>query len=63
MTPAEFRAIRKSLGLSAQKMAVALGFQSGRHIRQIEAGTCRITRRTEMMLAFVKDQVKLGGGL
>ena len=38
MTPAEFRAARKKLGLSAQKMAQALKMPSGRTIRRWEAG-------------------------
>jgi hypothetical protein len=42
MTPAEFRAARHRLGLSAAAMARALGIGDGRTIRRYEAGECDI---------------------
>lgn len=37
MSPAEFRAARKTLGLSASQMARAIGVADGRQIRRLEA--------------------------
>ncbi len=38
MTPADFKAIRRDLGLSAQAMARGLGVSDGRTVRRWEAG-------------------------
>lgn len=38
MTPQEFKAARRTLGLSAEKMAKALNVSSGRTVRRWEAG-------------------------
>ena len=47
MTPAEFKAIRRALGLSCQGMADRLGVASGRTVRRWEAGTREIPREVE----------------
>ena len=56
MTPTEFRAIRKSLGLSARAFAEALGFADGRYIRAMESGQAKVQRRTEMLVERLVDQ-------
>ena len=38
MTPTEFKDARNELGLSANKMAQALGLADGRTVRRYEAG-------------------------
>ncbi len=48
MTPADFRAIRHRLGLSANEMARALGLRAngGRIVRRLERGEIVISRAT-----------------
>lgn len=54
MTPAELRALRKSLGLTQSQMAERLGFapgESGRvQVARMEAGDRTITPRTERLV-------------
>ena len=59
MDHVEFRAIRKKLGLSCQKMANALGFSSingGRSVRTIEAGGS-VTGSVKALLRYMKQGV------
>ena len=53
MTPAEFRSIRKKLGLSARKMAELLGLKSGRTIRRYEAGDIPISGPVEKLIRIL----------
>lgn len=46
MTGAEFKAARKWLEKTQDEMAVALGFNSGRYIRDLESGRQSVTART-----------------
>ena len=57
MTPAEFRAIRHDLGLSAQAMARALGVKSGRTIRHWEAGTNNISGPARTLMLLLKNGI------
>lgn len=53
MTPADFRAIRLALGLSAKKMAEALGVCE-RSIWYWESGTRRVPKPIANLLAFLR---------
>lgn len=53
MTPDEFRAARRKLGLSAQRMADALGIAEGRTIRHYEAGTRAISGPVSLLTRYI----------
>lgn len=55
MTPDEFRATRKKLGLSASKMAAALGLADGRIIRRYERGDVPVTGPVARLTAILAD--------
>jgi transcriptional regulator with XRE-family HTH domain len=57
MTAAEFRRIRKALGLSARQMGLALGLRGdpGRTVRRYEAGTIEITGPTATAMTAMRD--------
>ena len=46
MTPAEFRSIRLSLGLTADQLAKFMGFNGGRAVRKWENGNVEHPRNT-----------------
>lgn len=53
MTPAEFRFIRKGLGLSQRAMAAQLGYAHAMRVTEIEAGKMAITPQVErLMVAY-----------
>ena len=52
MTPADFRAARRQLGLSARDMARALGLGSGRTVRRYESGQCPVPGPVAKLLEF-----------
>lgn len=59
MTRDEFRAARKTLGLSAQKMAYALGYADGRSIRRYEAGENKVPGAVAKLIAvMLAERVK-----
>ena len=49
MTPAEFRAARKSLGLRQDQLAAVLGFERG-HISRMETGASPIMPTTALAM-------------
>ena len=52
MTPADFRAARAQLGLSARDMARALGLGSGRTVRRYESGQCPVPGPVAALIRF-----------
>ncbi len=57
MTPAEFKAIRRGLGLSAQAMARAVGVSDGRTIRRWEAGDRDIPGPVRVLMLLLSSGV------
>ena len=55
MNSTEFKAIRKDLGLSAQRTADALGIQSGRAIRYYESGQRPISGPVERLMLIYNE--------
>lgn len=53
MTADEFRAARQRLGLSAAKMAEAIGVAHGRHIRKIEAGERPVSEPVAKLIGYL----------
>lgn len=56
MTPEEFKAARRTLGLSASKMAAALKVSHGRTIRRWEAGHRDIPGPAIVAVQFMLEQ-------
>ena len=52
MTPADFIAIRKRLGLSAEEMAQFLRLKDGRSVRRYEDGSRAISGPIQVALAY-----------
>ena len=52
MAPAEFKAARHALGLSAQGMADALGIADGRTIRHWESGAREVTAPVALLMRY-----------
>lgn len=52
MTPAELKAARHALGLSARDMADAMGIADGRTIRHYEAGTRPISGPVIVLMRY-----------
>jgi len=55
MTPAEFKAARHALGLSAEGMAKALQVASGRTVRRWEAGDRDIPGPVKIALRYMLE--------
>ena len=55
MTPAEFKAIRHRLGLSAQALARVLGVSDGRTVRRWEAGDRDIPGPARVLMLLLKS--------
>lgn len=53
MKPAEFKNIRKTLGLSARRFADLIGYADDRTIRRIETGDSSVSRTTEKLLTYI----------
>jgi len=53
MTPAQFKAVRKALGLSQQEMAEALRLNSGRAVRAYEGGEREISGPIQVAVAYM----------
>ena len=53
MTPQQFRTARLALGLSAEKMAIALGVSGGRTVRKWERGDNKIPGPVEFAMRFL----------
>lgn len=53
MTPAEFKSIRLSLGLSQQRLAGALRLNSGRAIRAYESGEREISGPVSLLMELL----------
>jgi len=56
MTPAQFRAARQRLGLSARQMAEAIGYRDGRSVRRLETDPERGSHR--IVTAEIADRVR-----
>jgi len=65
VTPAEFKRIRESLGLTAAELAVHVGYSASRaklRIEEIEAGKKPIPRYLDMLMtAYAEGYVPKGG--
>ena len=59
MTPVQFKSARRALGLSAAKMAQALGVASGRTIRRWEAGESGIPGPTALAMWFLLIEARI----
>lgn len=55
MTPAEFRFIRKGLGLSQRAMAEQLGYAHAMRVTEIEAGKMAITPQVERLMVAYRE--------
>ena len=55
MTPKQFKAARRKLGLSQSALAQALGVKSDRTIRRWEDGEWPIKRQTEMAVKYMLE--------
>lgn len=55
MTPAEFRSIRETLGLTAQALAVILRVYDGSRIRKWERGAASIPGPAAAMMEGMRD--------
>ena len=53
MTPAAFKNIRKTLGLSARRFAALIGYDDVRTIQRIEAGDRGIPGAVEKLLTYI----------
>lgn len=53
MTPADFKAIRQTLGLSARRFAALIGYADDRTIRRIEAGESAVSGTTTKLLTYI----------
>lgn len=58
MTPAQFKDARKTLGLSQNDMAEALGLKTSRAIRQFESGDREVSGPVAKLIAMLLEQVK-----
>lgn len=56
MTPKEFKAARRALGLSAQGMANLLGVKSGRTVRRWEAGDRKMSPTVVFLLKKILEE-------
>lgn len=50
MTKYELKAARKALGMSQDSFADALGYNSGRYIRDLESGQRTVTKRAKKIV-------------
>jgi len=53
MTPAEFKSIRNSLGLSQARLAKALRLKDGRTIRRYESGETEISGPVSLIMEML----------
>lgn len=53
MTPAQFKAARRRLGLSANGMAEALGLSDGRSVRRYEEGAREISGPVALLIGYL----------
>ena len=53
MTPADFRNVRKALGLSQNAMAEALGLKTSRAIRQFESGERQVSGPVAKLMDYL----------
>lgn len=56
MTPQQFKAHRKALGLTQAEFASLLGFTSGRYIRALESGERAVSFRTQKLLQLLTQK-------
>lgn len=56
MTAEEFRTLRLSMGLSAERCAQILGISSGRQIRRWEAGDNKVPGPAAVAMELLYDQ-------